>query len=93
MKQPETPTGSGGSRPGEKVKERPGVYTSSAELDPSSLQDLIDVLPEIVKAAAGVPLQFRLSVTLGDGQEVAPETVESLNGLLEDVSANLRLKT
>ena len=94
LKQPETRTGSGGSRPGEKkVEERTGVYTSSAELDPSDLQDLIDVLPEIVKAAAGVPLQFRLSVTLGDGQEVASQTVESLNTLLEKASANLRLKT
>ncbi len=93
LKQSETLTGPPGSRPGEKVEEKTGVYTSSAELDPSNLQDLIDVLPEIMKAAAGVPLQFRLSVTLGDGQEVASETVESLNTLLEEVSANLRLKT
>ena len=92
LKQPETPTGRPGPRPGEKVEERTGVYASAAELDPSNLQDLMDVLPDIIKVAAGVPLQFRLSVTLGDGQEVASDTVESLNTLLEDVSANLRLK-
>ncbi len=80
LKQPETPTGP------------PGVYTSSAELDPSNFQDLIDVLPAIIKTAAGVPLQFKLSVTLGDGQEVPSRTVESLNTLLEEVSTNLRLK-
>ena len=93
LKQPETRTDPPGSQPGEKVEEQPGVYTSSAQLDPADLQDLIDVLPEIVKAAAGVRLQFRLSVILGDGQEVAPDTVESLNALLEEVSDHLRLKT
>ena len=74
------------------ISERTGVYTSSVELDPSNLQDLIEVLPDIIKAAAGVPLQFKLSVTLGDGQEVGSDTIESLNTLLEEVSANLRLK-
>ena len=91
LKQPETPTGPPGSRPGEKVEEKTGVYTSSAELDPANLQDLIEVLPDIIKAAAGVPLQFKLSVTLGDGQELDSATVESINTLLERVSSSLRL--
>ena len=93
LKQPETPTNRTDSRPGEEVKEQPGVYTSSAQLDPAGLQDLTEVLPEIVKVAANVSLQFRLSVTVGDGQAVDAETVESLNTLLEEVSENLRLKT
>ena len=56
------------------------------------MQDLIEVLPDIIKAAAGVPLQFKLSVTLGDGQELDSATVESINTLLERVSSSLRLK-
>ncbi len=75
-----------------KGEEQTGDYTSSAELDPSNLQDLIDVSPEMIKVAAGVSLQFKLSVTPGDGQEVASETIESLNTLLEEVSHRLRLK-
>ena len=70
-----------------------GVYTSSSELRPSALQDLVDVLLEIVKAAAGIPLQFHLSVTLGDGREIGPDTVESINRLLEEVDSDIRLTT
>ena len=76
----------------ESVSETTNAYTSSAVLEPSGLQDLVDVLPDIVKAAAGVPLEFRLDVTLGDGKDLAPETVESVNELLKDVNPELRLK-
>ena len=76
------------------VSETKGVYTSSAVLAPDALQDLTDALPDIVKAAAGVPLGFRLEVTLGSGKdkEVASETVESINELLKEVSPDLRLR-
>ena len=94
LRQPETPAGRNDPSPADKALERTGVYYSSADLEPSRLQDLVDVLPDILNltAPAGVPLQFKLSVTLGDGQEVASQTVQSLNKLLEEVSANLRLK-
>lgn len=68
------------------------AYSSSAALEPADFQDLIDVLPDVLKAAAGVPLQFKLSVTLGDGTEVDSGTLEALNELLGKVSSNLRLK-
>ena len=68
-------------------------YGSSAVLDPAALQDLVDVLPEIVKAAAGLPLEFRLDVKLGAGvKEVESSTVESIDKLLHDVSPDLGLK-
>jgi hypothetical protein len=79
--------------PGEYKPKPRGVYESSAVIEPSSLQDLVDVLPEIIKAAAGVPLQFRMSISLGDGQELAPETVEQVNGLLGDVNPDLRVRS
>ena len=50
------------------------------------------MLPDIVKAAAGVALEFRLDVTLRDGKDLAPETVESINELLKQVNPELRLK-
>ena len=74
------------------VSETSGAYTSSAALAPDGLQDLVDALPDIVKAAAGVPLEFRLEVTLGQGKDVAADTVESLNELLKEVTPDLRLK-
>jgi hypothetical protein len=45
---------------------------ATATLEPSALQDLVEVLPDLLKIAAGVPLQLRLAVTLGDGQEIGP---------------------
>ena len=76
----------------ESVSETRNAYTSSAVLEPSGLQDLVDALPDIVKVAAGVALEFRLDVTLGDGKDLVPETVESVNELLKEVSPDLRLK-
>jgi hypothetical protein len=93
LRQPAAPGEMAESQRGEYVPKPKGVYMSSATLEPSALQDLVDVLPDVVKAAAGVPLQFQLSVTLGDGQEIRTETVESINKLLEEVSSDLRLKT
>jgi Protein of unknown function (DUF499) len=69
-----------------------GVYTSSATLEPLALQDLIDLLPDIIKIAAGIPLRFHLSVTLGDGQEIGPEIVASVNKLLADINSDLQLR-
>jgi hypothetical protein len=92
LKQPAAPGGMAEPPQGGYVPKPKGVFTSSAALEPSALQDLVDVLPDVVKAAAGVPLRFQLSVTLGDGREISTETVESINKLLEEVSSDLCLK-
>ena len=68
-----------------------GAHTGSANLEPQELQDLIEVLPNVITAAAGVPLRFHIRITLGDGGDVPPESVSSLNELLESVSSDLSL--
>jgi hypothetical protein len=78
-------TGAYGSKP-------KGVYTSSALLQPNQLQDLVDVLDDIVKAAVGVPLSFRLQISLGDGEDIGSAKVEEVNKLLESVSSELRVR-
>ncbi len=37
-------------------------------MPPSGLQDLADVLSDVLKAVAGTPLEFQISVTLGGGE-------------------------
>ena len=75
------------------VSDQKATYSTSAALDPASLQDLVDALPDIVKAAAGVPLEFRLDVKLGESEkDVHAETVDSVNVLLKGVSPDLHLK-
>ena len=61
-------------------------------MEPAAIQDLVDDLPKIIKAAAGIPLRFRLNVSLGDGHEIGAEKIETINKLLEKISPDLRLK-
>jgi hypothetical protein len=68
-----------------------GLYAASASIEPSALQDLVDALPNILKTAAGIPLRFQISITLGDGQPVPPETLDATNKLLAEVSKELRI--
>ncbi|MCY4286579.1 MAG: DUF499 domain-containing protein [Thiotrichales bacterium] len=76
---------------GDYVRTPKGAHTGGAILEPNELQDLSDALPEVVKAAAGVPLQFHVRITLGDGSDVPSETVTSLNELLEGIKSDFRL--
>jgi hypothetical protein len=92
LKQPAAESGVTQPQPAGYVSKPKGVYTCSAALEPSALQDLVDILPAIVKAAAGVQLRFQLHVSLGDGQPVGSETIISINKLLEEVSSDLRLR-
>jgi hypothetical protein len=88
------PAASGAAEPkpaGGYVTRPAGVYHASAALEPSAFQDLAEALPDLLKITAGLPLKFSLSVTLGDGQEIEPATVDSVNQLLEQVNAELRL--
>ncbi len=70
----------------------PGTYGGAADLEPNELQDLVDVLPEVMKASAGASLRFHLRITLGDGDQVAPESLQTLNEILEGVHGELRLR-
>jgi hypothetical protein len=92
LKQPAAEGGAAERQPSGYVSKPKAVYTCSAGLEPSALQDLVDVLPAIVKAAAGVQLRFQLHVSLGDGQPVQSETVVSINKLFEEVSSDLCLR-
>ena len=69
-----------------------GAFTAAADLESHELQDLVDVLPDIVAKAAGIPLKLHVRITLGDGAEVPTELRSSLNELLEGVNGDLSLK-
>ena len=68
-----------------------GARTGSADLEPNELQDLVDALPNVITATAGVPLRFHVRITLGAGEDVPPEAVTSINEVLEGVNPELRL--
>jgi hypothetical protein len=91
LRRPAAPGVSEG-RPGESIPRRSGSYSSTAELGPEALQDLVEALPDILRGAAGLPLQFELTVTLGDGADVRPEVVATINELLQNITGDLVLK-
>lgn len=62
-----------------------GPYSTSAD----GLQDLTDALPELLRATAGTPVEFRVAVVLGSGKEPAgPEIVEKVAGLLAGIHSD-----
>ena len=66
-----------------------------AELEPSEIQDLGDIVPKLleIKAKADVPLKFRVQIELGDGVTPPPEQVaKEVNALLEDMKDGFKLQ-
>jgi hypothetical protein len=90
LKQPAATGGTTG--PGGGISKPKGVYTSSAALQPAALQDLVDALPDIVNAAAGISLRFQLQISLGEGESLSSSKVEEINTLLGSVSPELCVK-
>jgi hypothetical protein len=76
-----------GGRPHAKV-----MWCAEAALEPLALRDLVRALPDVLIAAVGIPLTFRLHIAVGD-HELEPTAIEAINTLLEKVSPDLRLKT
>jgi hypothetical protein len=71
------------------------VLVASASLEPSQIQDLSDLMPQLlaIKAKTKVPIQFRIEVELGDGQKAPPKEVTvEIGKLLAEISKDLHLR-
>jgi len=79
---------SGGPAAGSKT------LVAQAELEPSEVQDLGDLIPQLleIKNKSNMPLVFRVRVEFGDGvQTPTPEFVAKINALLEGLKENFKL--
>lgn len=65
---------------------------TAVALKPNQLQDFVDVLPEILKATAGLDVSFRMSVEIKGKERPPDKTVATINKLLESVDQNLRVQ-
>ncbi len=67
---------------------------ASAEvaLKPNQLQDFVDVLPDILKATAGLEMSFRMTVEVRGKERPPDKTVANINKLLETVDQSLRVQ-
>ena len=71
---------------------REGVVTAEAMLEGHGIQDLADLMPEILEAAAGDPIVFKVRIEFGGDVEPDGEKVERINGLLSEALEELRLR-
>jgi hypothetical protein len=68
---------------------------AQTELEPSEVQDLGDLVPQIleIKAKANVALRFRVQIELGDGKEAPPDdVVKQINELLAGLKDAFQLE-
>ena len=59
-----------------------------AEFEPSEIQDLAEIIPNLLKAKAqfNTPLKFLLQIELGDGKErPSDESTKEISKLLSDL--------
>lgn len=88
------PAGAAGAGAGESTR-APNVLVADAELNPSEIQELGDVMPGLLKlkAKANTPLRFQVRVEMGDGKTLpSPEATKEANKLLRGVKEGLQLR-
>ena len=68
---------------------------AEAELEPSGIQDLADLIPELleIKNRFGTPVSFRVRIEFGDGKESPSlEATGKMNELLENLKDGFSLR-
>ena len=66
-----------------------------AELEPSQIQDLAEIIPNLLelKAKFTLPLTFRVQIELGDGKErPSEEAAQEINKLLKELKDGFELQ-
>ena len=66
--------------------------TAEATLQPSEIQDLAELVPEIGKASAGLNVSFHIRVELRAKPRPSPEVVDRINRLLKKVKKDWELR-
>ncbi|MDE0077722.1 MAG: DUF499 domain-containing protein [Caldilineaceae bacterium] len=70
---------------------REGMLAAEATLEGHGIQDLAEMVPEILEAAVGDPIEFQVRIQFGGDEAPDREKVERINELLAEVSEELRL--
>ena len=68
-----------------------GMLAAEATLEGHGIQDLAELMPGILEAAAGDPIVFKVRIQFGGEVEPDKEKVERINALLSEASDELRL--
>ena len=88
------PGGGAGAEAGKMVAGVTNVLIARAELEPSEVQELGDIMPDLlkIKARTNTPIRFHVRVELGDGKTVpSQEKANELNEILKKVKKDFQL--
>lgn len=71
-----------------------GVLVAEADLEPSQVQDLGDIMPKLleVKTKTSTPLRFKIRIEMGDGKTLpTADAAQKANAILKSVKEELQL--
>ena len=71
---------------------RPGARTGQAELKPSQVQDLADIMGDLLKAKAGLELTFHVRVEVAGKDTPSDAAIEAINAVLKTVSPEMQVR-
>lgn len=74
---------------------RPNVLVAVADLEPSQIQDLGDIMPKLleIKAKSNEPIRFHVRIEMGDGKKPpSDEAAKEVNFLLKEVKKEMELR-
>jgi hypothetical protein len=72
----------------------PKMLVASAEFEPSEIQDLGDIIPDLLKlkAKANTPFRFQVRIEMGDGKVMpSADAAKAVNVLLKGVKEGWQL--
>lgn len=88
-------TGGGGGMGAGGSLSSPKMLVAVADLEPSQVQDLGDVIPKLleVKTKTGTPIRFHVRVEMGDGKTLPPvDAAQKANSILKGIKEDLQLR-
>ncbi len=68
-----------------------GAKVATAELEASEIQDLAEVVGDLMKAAAGQRLRFKVAVELGESTSVPQGVMDEVNKHLTNIKTGWKL--
>jgi hypothetical protein len=68
-----------------------GTLLAEGDLQPGQIQDLADSMGELLKAAEGNDLRFRLRIELGGIDVLPQQVIDQVNKILRDISSEIQL--
>jgi hypothetical protein len=73
---------------------KPNIRAAAADFEPSQIQDLGELIPELlkVKAKSNIPMKFHVRLEIGDGDTpLSEDVVKKINDLLQELDSSFRI--